>query len=463
MTGRHPSVRRRPGRAATVAVAVLISLVGCGAPSPTPSVVGSPLPSIPAPTASASPTDGAVVPAPGSDSAVYAPNPAAVVVAIDPGHGGCLDWGVPDPSKRGVEFSEKTMTLGIARNVRDLLKAQGITVVMMRSDDSALAGDDYPQLGCNGPAWRDVDGDGQAGFESTGRVRTRDELQARIDRANLARADAFVSIHINSLTQNGVSYEIAATESYFDDESPWGVDGSGVLAGDVQTDVVAALDPLATYQRQDRGTEAVAYYAISRAWRDGDTCEVPGDTWCKPHRALQMPGTLSEVGSISLHAEQDLLSSVAGQAAAAHGVYDGLAAYLSSRPQAVRYDVVGAPEPLAQSIGPLASAPLLPGGDVSLTLTNRGTAPWPAGLRLVAGWQASELPYLPAAPAATAPLEAEVAALGPGESVTLRIAPPSFDGPGRAIWWASLAGRDGSYADLGSPPLQLANVKPSSG
>ena len=464
MIGRRVPSRHRPvGRGATVAVAVLIGLVGCGAPSPTPSIPASPSPSIPVPSASAIPSAGAVVPAPGSDSAVYAPNPAAIVVAIDPGHGGCLDWGVPDPSRRGVEFSEKAMTLGIARDVQGLLEAQGITVVMMRTDDSALAGDNDPEFGCNGPAWRDVNGDGRAGFEATGRVRTRDELQARIDRANLARADAFVSIHINSLTQNGVSYEIAATQSYYDDESPWGVAGSAVLAGDVQTDVVAALDPLASYQRQDRGTEAVAYYVISRAWRDGDTCEVPGDTWCKPHRALQMPGTLSEVGSISLRAEQDLLSTAAGQAAAARGVYDGLAAYLGTRPQAVRYDVAGATEPLAQSTGPLASAPLLPGSDLSLTLTNRGTAPWPAGLRLVAGWQASELPYLPSAPAATAPLDAEVPALGPGESVTLRLAVPPFDGPGRGIWWASLDGPAGSYADLGSPPVQLANVKPSSG
>ena len=306
-------------------------------------------------------------------------------------------------------------------------------------------------------------GDGQAGFEATGRVRTRDELQARIDLANLARADAFVSIHINSLTQNGVSYEIAATQSYYDDESPWGVAGSAVLAGDVQTDVVAALDPLASYQRQDRGTEAVAYYVISRAWRDGDTCEVPGDTWCKPHRALQMPGTLSEVGSISLRAEQDLLSTAAGQAAAARGVYDGLAAYLGTRPQAVRYDVAGAAEPLAQSTGPLASAPLLPRQRPVAHADeprHRAVARRPAARRGLAGERAS----LPAErTSGTAPLDAEVPALGPGESVTLRLAVPPFDGPGRGIWWASLDGPAGSYADLGSPPVQLANVKPSSG
>ena len=116
MIGRRvPARHRAVGRGATVAVAVLIGLVGCGAPSPTPSIPASPSPSVPAPSASAIPSAGAVVPAPGSDSAVYAPNPAAIVVAIDPGHGGCLDWGVPDPSRRGVEFSEKTMTLGIAR------------------------------------------------------------------------------------------------------------------------------------------------------------------------------------------------------------------------------------------------------------------------------------------------------------------------------------------------------------
>jgi hypothetical protein len=79
---------------------------------------------------------------------VYEPNPRAIVVAIDAGHGGCLDWGVPDPSRRGVELAEKAMTLGIAQRLRDLLEADGIGVVMIREDDEALAGDFYPELGC---------------------------------------------------------------------------------------------------------------------------------------------------------------------------------------------------------------------------------------------------------------------------------------------------------------------------
>ena len=49
---------------------------------------------------------------------------------------------------------------------------------MTRETDVALAGDDYPELGCEGDPFRDVNGDGQGGFgpdvpEST---RTRDEL-----------------------------------------------------------------------------------------------------------------------------------------------------------------------------------------------------------------------------------------------------------------------------------------------
>ncbi|MDH4335072.1 MAG: N-acetylmuramoyl-L-alanine amidase, partial [Chloroflexota bacterium] len=209
----------RRGLAALIGAGLVVA--ACTAP-PTPSA--SPSASVqPSPTPEPTPGIGDVVPAPGSTSTVYEPNPGAIVVAIDPGHGGCLDWGVPDPERRGVDFSEKTMTLAIALELRRLLEEQGITVVMTRTDDSALAGDDYPDLGCNGPPWRDVNGDGEAGFDNTGATRTRDELQARIDLVNLARADLLVSIHINSLVANGVVVEAAATLTYYTDEVPWGI------------------------------------------------------------------------------------------------------------------------------------------------------------------------------------------------------------------------------------------------
>jgi N-acetylmuramoyl-L-alanine amidase len=408
-----------------------------------------------------------VVAAPGSSSKLYRPNPGAIVVAIDPGHGGCLDYGVPDPSKRGVPYAEKTMTLGVGLALQRLLEAQGVEVVMTRHDDSALAGDDYPPLGCNGPPWRDVDGNGEAGFEPSGHTRTRDELEARIDLANLARADVLVSIHINSMTQSGVTYQIAATQTFYDDETPWG-DASLQLAEGVQRGVVGAIERLATYERQDRHVQAVAYYLISRMWRQGDSCQ-EGGTWCKPHRALQMPGILSEVGSINLKAEQDLLVSDAGQEAAAEGIYAGLVGYFGERQLAVRYDALlpggeaGTPPAAAPGDGPPFWAPTLPASSgtdgIPVRLTNTGNQAWPSGLRLLTGWETSDLPYLPVAPQRLEPLPISVPPLGPGESVELRLAlnPPTG---GRALAWVTLSGAQGSFSELGSPALQLATSAP---
>ncbi len=457
-----PAKKRLVGgrRLAACLVVAATTLAACTA-------TGSPTPSVPTvtPTAEASgfaaPSAGAIEPAPGSDSVVYAPHPAAIVVAIDPGHGGCLDWGVPDPSERGVELAEKTLTLAIAQRLRDRLSADGIGVVMIRDADVALAGDDYPDLGCTGPDWRDVDGDGNAGFEESGRIRTRDELQARIDLANLVGADAFVSIHINAITQGDVVYEIAATETFFDDETPWGP-ASGDLAAALQSGVVDAIDPIATYDREDRGTDAVAFYVVSRQWEDGDTCETAGDTWCKPHRALQMPGALAEVGSITLRAEHDLLASDEGQEAVAGGLFEGLAAYLGSRPLAGRIGLEGEPAgslpPEADGDGPLIEARPFPGSPLRLRLTNTGTESWPATMALVAGWEVTDLPYLAAAPPSVEAVDVTVPSLEPGESVVLLVELPEAP-KGRAIAWIGLRTEAADLADEGSAALQLRSER----
>ena len=452
-------------RASIALVTIVLLLAACAADSPSPSVTAS-ASAAPSESASTSPTPaaGEVTPAPGSDSAVYAPNPGAIVVAIDAGHGGCLDWGVPDPSVRGVQLSEKMLTLGIAERLRALLEADGIGVLMIRDGDEALAGDDYPDLDCHGPPWRDVDGDGNAGFEDTGRIRTRDELQARIDRANVGAADAFVSIHINSPTEGGQVIEIAFSQTFYDDETPWGADGSARLADGLQRGIVAAIDPLTTYDRQDRGTEAVAYYAVSRTWAEGDTCEVDGDTFCKPQRGLLMPSALSEVGSISLRPEHDLLASAAGQEAVAQGLFDGLVAYFGDRELAGRIGLADeaawrAPEAV-DGDGPPFWPPVAPGGALGLRLTNTGTVEWPAGMELFAGWEATGAPYLPRPPRDLQTLDVEVPSLAPGESVVVTVPLPPQPSGGRAVAWISLGNGGVTLADLGSPALQLSSDGP---
>jgi N-acetylmuramoyl-L-alanine amidase len=85
--------------------------------------------------------------------------PAPKIIALDAGHGGT------DPGKINARLGiqEKTFTLDVARRTRRLLEAAGFKVVMPREDDTFVA------------------------------------LPQRAAIANLARADAFVSIHFNAL------------------------------------------------------------------------------------------------------------------------------------------------------------------------------------------------------------------------------------------------------------------------
>jgi N-acetylmuramoyl-L-alanine amidase len=439
-------------------------LAACGPAVPSPSVPQSAQPSA---SITASPGVGEIVPAPGSSSTVYEPNPNAIVVAIDPGHGGCLDWGVPDPRERGAAFSEKVMTLAIGLELKRLLEEQGITVVMTRETDVALAGDDYPALGCNGPPFRDVNGDGETGFDPEGKTRTHDELQARLDLINLARADLLVSIHINSLTQNGVVFEIAATQTYYTDETPWGVSATQHLAQQVQNGVVGAMDRAASYDRQDRGISAVNFFVVAPPLF-ATTPDRPDPT-TQPTRGALMPAVLTEVGSITLAAEHDLLLSPVGQAAAAQGIATGLKAYFADRPLAVRFD----------ALIPLGEAGLVPaavGGSgppfwstgvrraelsigVPLRMTNTGTEPWPDDLRVLAGWEASGEPYLRQAPDALDDIGLDVPPLAPGESFVLvfRLDVPVAE---RGMLWVTLGNDVASLDDLGSAPLQLSTEGP---
>jgi len=450
----------QPARRQIVALlgAVLL-LSACGTATPSGSAPASVQPSeSSAPGAGL----GEIVPAPGSSSTVYQPNPGAIVVAIDPGHGGCLDWGVPDPGKRGPDFSEKTMTLAIGLELRRVLEEQGITVVMTRETDAAIAGDDYPALGCKGPPFRDVNGDGQSGFDPEGKTRTRDELQARLDLVNLARADVLVSIHINSVTQNGVIFEIALTQTYYTDETPWGPTATEHLAQLVQDGVVAAMDPVADYERQDRGISAVNLYIVAPPLFV-TTPERP-DPVMQPTRGALMPAILTEVGSITLAAEQELLLSPAGQAAAAEGIASALSSYLGDRPLAVRFDALvsgGAAGTIPTAVSgsgppfwaPKVSAANLEAG-IPVRLTNTGTRPWPADLHLLSGWGAGGQPYLPAAPETLNELANDVPPLAPGESVVVLMM-TSTAPVGGGILWVTLSSADSTRSDLGSAPLQL--------
>ena len=444
--------RRRASLRVLVPAVGLLLLAACGpaTPSGSPTVAGGVSPS-----AAPSPGIGPVIPAPGSDSRIFGPNPGAIVVALDAGHGGCLDWGVPNPYDNTVARAEKTLTLAVALAARELLEAEGVTVVMTRESDVALAGDLYPEHGCHGEPFRDVNGDGMAGFGPSvpDATRTRDELSARIDLVNLARADVLLSIHVNSLTENGQVLPLAGTETYWTDETPWGAHHSERLALTVQDRVVAAMAEVAGYDRQDRGIDAVNYYIIAPA---GD-----GTDPSQPRRGSLMPGVLAEVGSMSLDAEAALLATRPAQQAIAAALVEALVDWFAGRRFAARFDldVPDGEAGTVPAVRPGSGPPFWPAevsaaAALTIRLTNTGSDPWPPDVRLMAGWAPTEDPYL-ATPPVLAAVEIIVPALAPGEAVNLDVVLPQPPAAGQSVAWITLEIGDERLSDLGVPALQV--------
>jgi N-acetylmuramoyl-L-alanine amidase len=147
----------------------------------------------------ATPTSPAVVIAPGgSDDTVavgtaqdipYDPRYAAIIVCIDPGHGGKDRGNRRDATDVAPAMEEALITLAIARELQDRLEQRGFTVVMTRSDDS--------RVNAHGI---DTNRDGKTGMDGETRDASRvltmlDEVQARIDRCNDAGAEVLLSLH----------------------------------------------------------------------------------------------------------------------------------------------------------------------------------------------------------------------------------------------------------------------------
>ena len=118
-----------------------------------------------------------------------------------------------------------------------------------------------------------------------------------------------------------------------------------------------------------------------------------------------------------------------------------------------------APEAVDGS-GPPFWASVAPAGPVDLRLTNTGGADWPAGADLVAGWEASDQPYLRRAPEEMESLGVEVPPLEPGESVVVSVQLPPGPDAARALAWITMRVGDATLADFGSPALQLASAVP---
>ncbi len=155
------------------------------------------------------------------------------VVALDPGHGG------PEVGAANGSLAEKSINLAIAQHLKTLLEADGYLVVLTREDEGRAF--TFPE----NPA-------------GTSRGSTRGDLQARIDIANAAKADIFVSIHNNGSSKT----EEAGTEVWFAPDRPFG-EQSSVLAGEVLDGIVTELSA-AGYASPNRGLKNGSRFRVFR-------------------------------------------------------------------------------------------------------------------------------------------------------------------------------------------------------
>ena len=181
-------------------------------------------------------------------------------IVIDPGHGG-EDSGAIGPS--GV--TEKSITLQIAKEVERMLKEAGAKVTMTRTTDTEVS-----------PKHR--------------QATDVDELQARCDVANKAKADIFISIHMDSFT----SREASGTTGYYYMK---GSAASKRLAAAIQSELVGQL------KTTSRGIKTCNFYVVKHT---------------------KMPATLIEVAFVSNPKEEKLLTSKKGVQKAAIGIVNGI-------------------------------------------------------------------------------------------------------------------------------------------
>ncbi|SDH21564.1 N-acetylmuramoyl-L-alanine amidase [Desulfosporosinus hippei] len=139
-------------------------------------------------------------------------------IMIDPGHGG-PDTGAIGPSKT----YEKNNTLAIALALRDTLKQAGATVILTRDKDISPC-ENYSEI---------------------------EDLQARVNLANNAKPDLFISIHNDANTKS----DIQGTSTYYSQDNPQNF-ASQHLANSIQSAVIG------TIKSNNRGLKQAGFYVL---------------------------------------------------------------------------------------------------------------------------------------------------------------------------------------------------------
>jgi|GEM_PF-1364783 len=341
-----------------------------------------------------------------ADRALYPRQPGFITVAVDPGHGGALSGAVGADGTR-----EADLNLDIGLRLARMLEGAGVNMVITRTTDAFV--NEPPQ---------DRTGDGV--------IDDTDELAARTDVANTARADLFISIHNN----NAVNESVGGPSTFYFDERPFGA-RSARLARIVQEEMVAALDEISErYVPYDHGALIYPYYVL----RGFDPPRL--------RRPTQMPGVLSEGMFLSNERELRYLKRPAVRERMAAAYYEAIAKYLARRATHVGYELVAEPgTPVAASETATYAIEVRNRGNETMRDWRLGVAAFPAPAY-----------YLGRIRRGTPVGEARIPRLDPGERATVKIevSTPGPDGD----WMLTFDARDRDSqraSRMGSPMLQL--------
>jgi len=195
------------------------------------------------------------------------PSLVGKIIAVDAGHG------YPDVGAVGPTGTlEKDNTLAIANMLAITLRAGGATVVMTRTSNNA---------------------------PTSANFNTGTDLKNRVETANKAKADLFVSIHNDSFDNASAS----GTTTYYNSSNAKAV-LSSQLAADVQSELIKVLGT------KNRGVKDANFYVI---------------------KYTTMPAILVEAGFISNQVEEQKLSTTAFRQSIANAIMKGMVTYLNQQ------------------------------------------------------------------------------------------------------------------------------------
>ena len=200
---------------------------------------------------------------PRQEQAVLSYGVANKIVVVDPGHGG-LDQG----ATRG-KYIESEITLQISKKLAHYLSQAGAMVIMLRENESDLSGDE---------------------FTGTIGQHKREDMKKRVEKANQARADLYISIHTNAVPNTVWT----GAQTFYKPQS----EASKIVAIAVQEELTRTLG------NTKRKAAPGSYFVLNHS---------------------QMPAVLVEAGFISNPGEAALLADDSYQSKLAYAIFSGIA------------------------------------------------------------------------------------------------------------------------------------------